>query len=105
MVVSPVTSVQALSVHTAMSKSKKSLQRLLSGTSDVNFTFEELRRVLLRLGFEQRSPKSGSSHYTFVHPGADSILTIPKQKPLKPVYVKNARKIITENQLTDDGSS
>ena len=86
-----------------MSKADKLLVRLLRGTSDVSFTFEELRRVLLRLGFEQRAPKG--SHYTFAHPDVPSILTIPKRKPLKPVYVRNARALITEYGLADDGSS
>lgn len=35
----------------------------------------------------------------------DSVSAIPKRKPLKPVYVKKARTLITENQLADDGSS
>lgn len=105
MVVTPVTGLQHLtspSQKKVMSKASKALSRLLSGTSDANFTFEELRRVLLRLGFEQRAPKG--SHYTFAHPDVPSILTVPKRKPLKPVYVKKARALITENGLADDGS-
>ena len=88
---------------TTMSKSSKLLARLLSGSADASFTFEELRSVLLRLGFEQRTP--GGSHYTFSHPEVRSILTVPKRKPLKPIYVKKARALITENRLADDGSS
>ena len=85
-----------------MSKADKLLSRLLRGTSDASFSFEELRRVLLRLGFEQRAPKG--SHYTFAHPNVPTILTVPKRTPLKPIYVKKARAIITENGLADDGS-
>ncbi|MEL7416115.1 MAG: type II toxin-antitoxin system HicA family toxin [Pseudomonadota bacterium] len=86
-----------------MSKAEKALDRLLRGTSDASFSFEDLRRVLLRLGFEQRTPKG--SHYTFAHPAVPSILTIPKRKPLKPVYVRKARALITEYGLADYGSS
>ncbi|GAB5535020.1 MAG: hypothetical protein Rubg2KO_12690 [Rubricoccaceae bacterium] len=86
-----------------MSKRAKLLRRLLSGTSDRSFSFEELRGVLLHLGFEQRAPKG--SHYTFAHPKVRDILTIPKRKPLKPIYVKKARAIILEHKLATDGSS
>ncbi len=85
-----------------MSKADKHLTRLLRGTSDASFTFDELRRVLLRLGFEQRAPRG--SHYTFAHPAVPSILTIPKRKPLKPVYVRKARALITDHGLANDGS-
>ena len=86
-----------------MSKAAKALERLLRGSSDASFTFEELRRVLLQVGFEERAPKG--SHYTFAHPDVPSILTIPKHKPLKPVYVRRARALITDCGLADDGSS
>ena len=85
-----------------MSKADKLLARLLRGSSDVGFTFEELQRVLTRLGFEQRAPKG--SHYTFAHPDVPTILTVPKRKPLKPVYLRKARALITEYDLTNDGS-
>ena len=87
-----------------MAKADKLLARLLRGTSDANFTFADLRRVLLRLGFEERLPGGGSSHHTFAHPAVPSILTVPKHKPLKPVYVRKARALITEYGLADDGS-
>ena len=86
-----------------MSKHEKLIARLLSGAADKTITFAELRSVLLRLGFEQRDPRS--SHYTFAHPRVRSILTVPKRKPLKPIYVKKARALITENGLANDGSS
>lgn len=85
-----------------MSKQSKALDRLLRGTSDADFTFDELRAVLVRLGFEQRSPKG--SHYTSAHPNVPSILTVPKRRPLRPVYVRKARALITEYGLADDGS-
>ena len=86
-----------------MSKAEKLLLRFLRGTSDASFTFEELRRVLIRLGFEERASKG--SHYTYAHPDIPSILTVPKHRPLKSVYVRKARALITEYGLVDDGSS
>ena len=86
-----------------MSKRDKELANLLRGSADTNISFAQLRSVLLRLGFEQRT--SSGSHYTFSHPEVRSILTVPKRKPLKPIYVKKARALITENGLANDGSS
>ncbi|MDT7855264.1 type II toxin-antitoxin system HicA family toxin [Rubrivirga sp. S365] len=86
-----------------MSKHDKLLARLLRGTSDASFSFEELRSVLLRLGFEQRAPRG--SHYTFSHPAVPSILTVPKHRPVKRVYVRKARALITEHNLANDGST
>ena len=86
-----------------MSKHSKRLRRLLSGTADRSFSFEELRGILLHLGFEQRTPKG--SHYTFAHPDVRDILTIPKRRPLKPIYVKKARAMILDHQLVPDGSA
>lgn len=46
--------------------------------------FEDLEKILLALGFDQRQP--GSSHVTFTL--GTHILTIPKKKPfVKPHYV------------------
>ena len=87
-----------------MSRHSKALARILQGTADVSVTFEELRAVLLRLGLEEHAP-SGSSHYTYSHPSAREILTIPRRKPLKPVYVRKARAFIVDNRLAPDGDS
>lgn len=88
----------------AMATKKKTLARLLGGGSDVSLSFEDVRSVLLLLGCTERVP-AGSSHYTFSHPAAREILTIPRHKPLKPVYVRKARAFIVDNRLTPDGDS
>lgn len=43
-----------------------------------------------RGGFIRRNPGSGSSHYTYSHPDLVDIITIPKDKPIKPIYIKKA---------------
>jgi hypothetical protein len=43
-----------------MSKLEKLLIKFLRGTSDANIDFDELRSLLLRLGFEERI--KGSHH-------------------------------------------
>ena len=86
-----------------MSKHAKSLARVLEGTSDAGVTFDELRGVLLRLGFEERAPSG--SHYTYSHPDVRDILTVPRHRPIKPVYVRKARALILKHKLaSDDGS-
>ena len=86
-----------------MSKASKSLDRLFRGTSDASFSFDELSAVLRRLGFERRGPRG--SHYTFAHPAAQDILTVPKRTPVKPVYVRKARALILKHRLADDERS
>ncbi len=71
-----------------MSKRSKALSAVLSGESDKSLTFADLRSVLRDLGFEERTPKGGS-HYTFSHPDAAEILTLPRKTGhVKPVYVR-----------------
>ena len=86
-----------------MSKHEKALARVLQGTPDTDVTFDELRGVLLRLGFEERAPSG--SHYTYSHPDIRDILTVPRHRPTKPVYVRKARALILKHNLaSDDGS-
>jgi hypothetical protein len=35
-----------------------------------------------------RAPKGGGSHYTVSHPALAEILTIPRRRPLLPIYVR-----------------
>ena len=60
-----------------MSKHEKLLVRILSGTSDKNIDFEELRNQLVRLGFEERIK---GSHPILAKEGIEEILNI-KVKP------------------------
>lgn len=86
-----------------MSKHDKRLLAVLSGTSDRSLTFEDLRSVLLRLGFDERAP--GGSHYTYSRPGVDEILTLPRRRgAVRPVYVKKVRALILKYRLADEGT-
>lgn len=60
-----------------------------------NVSFNEIDKLLTRFGgFTCRNPKSGSSHYTYSHPDLIDIITIPKDKPIKEVYIKRALKLL-----------
>ena len=50
-----------------MSQWDKLLDRICSLSKDLRFN--ELRRVLESYGYEMKSPKGGSSHYTFRRSG------------------------------------
>jgi hypothetical protein len=81
-----------------MAKWKKLYERIQNNPKNV--TFEELDKVLRLAGFERRQPRSGSSHYTYTKPGKYPI-TVPKDKPLKAVYVKLALEAM-KGELPDD---
>lgn len=77
-----------------MSKFDKLLERIVSLSRDVRF--EELRKVLEHYGYTMQAPHSGSSHYTFRKDGC-KMITIPKHKPIKVVYIQMVKSII-ENE-------
>ena len=53
--------------------------------SDKNVRFETLEDILFSLGYESKN--KGTSHRTFRKKGFEKI-TIPKHKPIKPIYVR-----------------
>jgi len=57
-----------------------------------NVKFETIRKILLKHGFIESTPRSGSSHYTY-HKGIYR-LTIVKDKPVNSIYIKQAIRII-----------
>lgn len=53
--------------------------------------FQSIDKLLTKKGgFIRRNPVSGSGHYTYSHPDLVDIITIPKDKPIKPIYIKKA---------------
>ncbi len=65
------------------------LLRILSGTSDANIRFGELRGLLLRLGFEERIK---GSHHIFTRSNVAEILNLqPRGSLAKPYQVKQVR--------------
>lgn len=70
-----------------MSQWDKLIAEILSKSP--NLRFEDLYKDLIRIGYAASQPKGGSSHYIFRKDGCVSI-TIPKDRPLKRVYVELA---------------
>ena len=77
-----------------MSKWEKLLRRILTLSKDLRF--DELRNLVESNGYVMTAPKSGSSHYTFRKPGSNPI-TIPKDEPIKRVYVEMVRDVVLED--------
>lgn len=82
-----------------MSKWNKLLTKISSLSKD--FRFDELRKVLESYGYEMKAPRGGSSHYTFRKPGRSPI-TIPKDEPIKKVYVELVKQVIESEEKADE---
>ena len=59
--------------------------KILQNPKDIDFY--ELRKLLEGFGFECRQPRGGSSHYVFRRAGMMPI-SVPKNKPVSRIYVK-----------------
>ena len=80
-----------------MGKYTKLLTSILSGSSDKNIAFEDLCRLLLRLGFDQRIK---GDHFIFSRVGVNEIINLqPLGNMTKPYQVKQVRQIILKYNL------
>lgn len=84
-----------------MSKWDKLLYRVYSLSPDLRF--EELQKILEAYGYTITAPKSGSSHYTFRKKGRN-IITIPKHKPIKRVYIDLVRETVEMEEGIDENT-
>ena len=83
-----------------MGKYDKLLIKILRGTSDQNIDFEELRKLLLKFGFEERIK---GSHHILTKDGIEDILNIqPKSGKAKAYQVKQIRNLIVKHRLNLD---
>lgn len=81
-----------------MDKDEKLYLFILTRRSDANVPFEGLRRLLRRLGFQERIR---GDHYIFTMEGVEEILNIqPKGTRAKPYQVKQVRNLIVRYGLT-----
>jgi virulence-associated protein VapD len=75
------------------------LRQILHGTSDANISFDDLRRLLRRLGFEERIR---GSHHIFRKPGIEEKLNLQRDDGKAKVYqVRQLRAVILKYQLGD----
>ncbi|MFM8331932.1 MAG: type II toxin-antitoxin system HicA family toxin [Candidatus Methylumidiphilus sp.] len=80
-----------------MGKYAKLIQNILSGRSDSNIAFAELRHLLLRLDFDERIR---GDHHIFTKLGIEEILNLqPKGAMAKPYQVKQVRNLFLRYKL------
>ena len=74
----------------------------MSGASDNNLAFEDLRYILLHFSFVERT--TGGSHHIFYKEGIEEIINIqPNGNKAKPYQVKQVRMVILKYKLNKDG--
>ncbi len=80
-----------------MARFEKTIRQVLSGTSDANVSFAELRALLQGLGFSERVR---GSHHIFWKDGVVEILNLqPKGSKAKPYQVKQVRNVVLKYRL------
>ncbi len=80
-----------------MSKYEKLLEQVLLGSSDANISFEELRQLLLRLGFEERIR---GSHHIYRKSGVEERVNLQRDGNKAKIYqVRQVRSVILRYKL------
>jgi len=75
----------------------KTLQRVLSGTSDAAIRFDDLRQLLLNLGFEMRVR---GSHHIFRKAGIEEKVNLQREgSDAKPYQVRQVRYVLLKHHL------
>ena len=83
-----------------MTRFEKLMLKIISGTSDNNVDFEQLKKILINLGFTERIK---GNHHIFFRDDIEDIINIQSKKGLaKPYQVKQIRNIIVKYKLADD---
>lgn len=83
-----------------MGRDSTVLRKLLRGTSDANIAFDDLRRLLLKLGFQERVR---GSHHIFHKQEIDELINIQRDGVnAKPYQVKQVRNTIRKHHLQVD---
>jgi predicted RNA binding protein YcfA (HicA-like mRNA interferase family) len=74
-----------------LSQWDKLIDRILE--ADRNLRFDELAKVLKKIGYTKTQPKGGGSHYIFRAPGLPPI-SIPKSNPINKAYIELVREAV-----------
>ncbi|MDZ7750598.1 MAG: type II toxin-antitoxin system HicA family toxin [Gammaproteobacteria bacterium] len=83
-----------------MGKHDKTLTAVLRGASDANIGFDDLRGLLLHLGFDERIR---GSHHVYRREGIEDKVNIQRAgNKAKPYQVKQVREVIFKHRLARD---
>ena len=82
-----------------MDQSDNLRQRILGGRSNANIRFDELRRLLMKLGFTERIR---GSHHIFRKGGVRERINLQRDgSHAKPYQVRQVRKVILKRRLEE----
>jgi hypothetical protein len=73
-----------------MSKRFEQMQR----NPNADWRIEDVAAICLEFELLCEKPRSGSSHYKISHPSQRAILTVPFNRPVKPVYIRKLIEFI-----------
>lgn len=80
-------------------KHEKTLEQVLDGRSDANIRFEDLRGLLLAMGFVERTR---GSHHMFGKTGVEEQINLQRDgAKAKPYQVKQVRGVIIRYNLRE----
>lgn len=83
-----------------MGKNDKTLSQVLGGQADANIPFDDLRRLLRHLGFDERIR---SSHHIFRKSGIEEKINLQREGSQAKVYqVRQVRNILLKYKLGGD---
>lgn len=80
-----------------MSKYEKLAQQILSARSDANIAFDDLRQLLIHLGFEERIR---GSHHIFRKRGVEEKINLQRDGSKAKAYqVRQVRRVLLKHKL------
>lgn len=83
-----------------MGKYEKLIDRILRGGSDANIPFDDLRGLLIRLGFDERVR---GSHHVYRKQGIEEKLNLQRDgNKAKPYRVRQVRAILVKYRLAGE---
>ncbi len=86
-----------LYIRNVMAKYDKLIRKILDGLSDANINFNDIRNLLISLGFEERRR---GSHHLFRKEGVSEKINLQKDgNKAKPYQIKQIRKILIKYKL------
>ena len=82
-----------------MGRKEKTLEQVLSVTSDANVGFEDLRNLLINLGFRERTR---GSHHVFRRAGIEEMINLQREgAKAKQYQVRQVRAVILKYRLQE----
>jgi hypothetical protein len=81
--------------------SKSDLERMRSNPR-ADWTISDIEGVCSAFGVRCSAPRGGGSHYKISHPAVRDILTIPRRRPVKPIYIRKLIRFIEAVEAADD---